>query len=70
MDRIDIEVLADGTIKADTGAMSQQNHSNAEAFIRNLAQAGGAPQERKHKQGFVGAALHAVQHAMGKSHGH
>ena len=70
MDQMKIEILPDGTIKADTGTISQANHSTAEAFMRNLAVAGGTPQERRHKHGIVGAALHAIQHVMGKPHEH
>lgn len=69
-DEITIEILEDGTIKADSGKISQVNHQSAEAFMRNLATAGGAKQERKHKHGIVGAAAHALAHAMGKAHGH
>jgi hypothetical protein len=43
---------------------------NAEAFMRNIAQAAGGKQERKHKQGFAGAMLHRLQHAMGSGHSH
>lgn len=69
MDRMEIEILEDGTIKATTDKISAQNHSTAEAFMRNLATAGGgAKQERKHRSGLLGAAVHAVQHLL--SHGH
>jgi len=67
-DEIEIEVLPDGTIKATTGRISQQNHMNAEAFMRHLATAGGGKQERRHRHGVIGAAIHAIQHATGKSH--
>ena len=70
MDVIKIEVLEDGTIKAESGQVSQQNHQTAEAFLRNIAQAGGTKQERKHKQGFVGGLIHAAQHALGGHHHH
>lgn len=70
MDTLQVEVLPDGNIKVDSGPISQQNHMNAEAFMRSLAQVAGGKQERKHKQGFVGAMLHSMQHAMGKGHSH
>ena len=70
MDSMKVEILQDGTIKADSGPISQQNHMTAEAFLRNVAQAGGTKQERKHKQGFIGAALHTMQHALGTAHDH
>ena len=69
-DKLDVTVLEDGTIKVDSGPVSQQNHMNAEAFMRNIAQAAGGKQERKHKQGFAGAMLHRLQHAMGSGHSH
>jgi len=69
MDQMQITILEDGTIKADTGYISSANHSTAEAFMRNLAQAAGAPQTRKHKAGFIGAAIHAAQHALMGGHG-
>lgn len=70
MDRMEIEILEDGTIKATTDKISAVNHSTAEAFMRQLATAGGTKQERKHRHGVVGATLHAIQHAIGKAHGH
>lgn len=69
-DEMKIEVLEDGTIKADSGPVSPQNHMSAEAFMRNVAQAAGGKQERKHKHGFIGGVLHAIQHATGASHHH
>ena len=70
MDKINITILEDGTIKADTGKISQVNHSTAEAFMRSLATAGGTKQERRHKHGILGAALHALDHALNRPHGH
>ena len=70
MDSMQITILEDGTIKVETDAISPQNHMTAEAFLRNVAQAGGAKQTRKHKQGLIGAARHALQHAAGHAHGH
>lgn len=42
----------------------------AEAFLRNVAQAAGGTQDRKHKQGIIGAARHALQHKFGMGHSH
>ena len=70
MDTMDITILDDGTIKVETDKISQANHMTAEAFLRNVAQAGGAKQTRKHKQGIVGAAIHAFNHATGSAHKH
>ena len=71
-DSFTIEVLDDGTLKIDSGQISPQNHMNAEAFLRNIAQSasGGGTQTRKHKAGIIGAAIHAAQHATGMGHGH
>lgn len=67
---MDITILEDGTIKIESGKISAQQHMSAEAFLRNVAQVCGGKQERKHKQGFIGAAVHAVQHAVGSAHKH
>jgi hypothetical protein len=69
VDKITITILPDGTIKAETDKVSAINHASAEAFMRQLATAGGGQQTRKHKAGLLGAALHAIQHATG-GHGH
>jgi hypothetical protein len=71
-DSFTIEVLEDGTLKINSGKISPQNHMSAEAFLRNVAQtaSGGGTQTRKHKAGIIGAAMHAVQHAMGSGHSH
>jgi len=70
MDTMHITILDDGTIKAETDAISMANHANAEAFMRELATAAGGKQERKHRQGIIGAAIHAAQHAFMGGHGH
>ena len=67
-DQIKIEILEDGTIKADTGKISALNHSNAEAFMRELNTVGGGLQVRKHKAGMLGNMQHEIQHALGKAH--
>ena len=70
MDSMQITILEDGTIKCETDKISQANHMTAEAFMRNMASACGGKQERKHKHGVIGAAGHALKHALGRSHGH
>ncbi len=70
MDSMEITILDDGRIRVDTGPISQPNHMTAEAFLRNVALACGGQQERKHKHGVLGAAVHAVQHALGSGHDH
>lgn len=36
-DKIDIEILEDGTMKADTDPISQAFHGSAEGFLRQMA---------------------------------
>ena len=70
MDSMTITILEDGTIKVETDKISQHNHMTAEAFMRNMASAAGARQTRKHKHGVLGAAVHSVNHAIGRAHRH
>jgi len=70
MDSMNITILDDGSIKVETDKISQANHMTAEAFMRNIATACGGHQERKHKQGFIGSALHTIQHTLGRGHNH
>lgn len=70
MDKMEVEILEDGTIKIETDKISMVNHSTAEAFMRNVATSAGGQQTRKHKQGLIGAVRHAVNHALNRPHGH
>jgi len=70
MDSMQITILDDGSIKIETDAISAANHMTAEAFLRNVAQASGDKQTRKHKHGVIGAALHSVKHVIGAAHKH
>lgn len=70
MDQMQITILDDGSLKIETDRISQANHMTAEAFLRNVAQAAGGTQDRKHKQGIIGAARHALQHKFGMGHSH
>ena len=70
MDSMNIEILKDGTIKVETDKISPVNHMTAEAFMRNIQQAAGGVQDRKHKHGMIGAAVHALQHAFNSGHSH
>lgn len=70
MDQMQITLLDDGSLKIETDRISQANHMTAEAFLRNVAQAAGGTQDRKHKQGIIGAARHALQHKFGIGHSH
>jgi hypothetical protein len=65
MDVIDIEILADGTIKSTAGKIGAQNHQAAEAFLTDLAKMTGGKVTRKAK------GTHSHGHAHGEgSHEH
>lgn len=70
MDTMNITILPDGSLKIETDKISQANHMTAEAFLRNVNNACGGTQDRKHKKGIIGAAIHAAQHALGTNHHH
>ena len=70
MDTMKVTVLPDGTIKIDTDKVSHANHMSAESLLRNIAVAGGEKQERRHKAGVIGAAMHALAHMAGAAHRH
>ena len=47
-DEIEIEILADGTIKSTTDRVSAENHSSADGFFRLLKElSGGDVQKQK-----------------------
>jgi len=66
-DKLDVEVLADGTLKVTSGRVSQANHSGAEAFLRALARACGGVSTRVRRPDAVG---HAHDHDHGHAHDH
>lgn len=67
-DAINIEVLADGTIKVTTDQVSMPNHQNAEEFLRFMAELAGGKQTRVRK---AGAHHHHHDHAhLGHGHTH
>lgn len=70
MDTMNITILPDGTIKVETDKISRANHMTAEAFMRNMSTACSGTQERKHKRGVIGAAIHSIHHVLGTKHGH
>jgi len=47
MDRLKIEILADGTIKSTSDEVSPENHQAAEAFMRMLAGLTGGSSTRR-----------------------
>jgi hypothetical protein len=67
VDNIRVEILADGTIKSTTDAVSPENHSNAEAFMKLLAQLTGGPATRI-ARGDVAHSHHT--HVAGHEHTH
>jgi hypothetical protein len=46
MDKIKIEILADGTVKSATPSISEENHSSADAFFDNLKEFTGGKETR------------------------
>lgn len=46
-DKLTLEILADGTIKTTTDAVSAANHDNAENFLRNIATLAGGTTTRQ-----------------------
>jgi hypothetical protein len=67
MDNIKIEILADGTIKSTTDAVSPENHSNAEAFLKLLSQLTGGPATRQARGDLP---THHHHHVAGQEHTH
>jgi hypothetical protein len=49
MDKMDIEVLEDGTIKVSTDKISMANHGGAEMLIKELVKAAGGEVDRARK---------------------
>lgn len=68
MDTINVEILPDGTIKVETGVVSQANHLNGESFLREMAKLTGGEVTVRHKHG---AHSHAHTHSHGnEAHQH
>ena len=65
VDEIQIEFLADGTIKTTTPKVSGANHVNAEAFMKHLADLTGGEVTRTR----VGEA-HSHEHEHEQAHDH
>ena len=49
-DEIDVEILADGTIRTENGKISAPNHSNASQLFSMLAELSGGKTERQKRQ--------------------
>jgi hypothetical protein len=67
-DKIKFQVLKTGVIKTITDKISMANHSNAEAFLRNVASVLGGKWKIRFR--FPGKEAHAHAHAKGVAHHH
>lgn len=65
-DILDLEILADGTIKATTPTISNANHKSADDFFKFLAEkCGGKVEKTKRKHGHTHA--HDHEHLKGQA---
>ena len=64
MDKMDIEILEDGTMKISTDQISMPNHTGAEGLIRELVKAAGGDSNRVRK------ANHVIHEHNGTFHSH
>jgi len=69
VDQMKITVLADGTIRTVTDAVSKANHDVAEAFLRNVAQLAGGTTTRVRRTD-LNPARHIHHHDHDHSHEH
>jgi len=53
MDKLNVTILDDGSVKVETDAVSAANHRNAEQFLLELARACGGKTERRQRQGHT-----------------
>ena len=63
MDKMEIQILEDGTIKISADKISQASHASAEAFLREVARLGGGQTVRTRK-------AHAHTHSHEEEHEH
>ena len=63
-DKITVTILADGTIKSETDAVSPANHQSAEEFLKDVARLTDGGLDRKRRAG-VHTHAHGHHH-----HGH
>jgi hypothetical protein len=64
-DKIQIEILEDGTIKVITDPISGPNHVSAEAFLRQMAQLAGGTTTRERRKD-----VHRHDHGHTHTHSH
>jgi hypothetical protein len=70
-DTMQVEILADGTIKTTTDPISGANHDNCERFIRAMsALAGGETKREKRTDAEALRRAHQHAHAHGHEHVH
>jgi hypothetical protein len=50
-DKMEVEILADGTLKISIDPVSTANHGNAETMLREMFKAMGGTVETKHRHG-------------------
>lgn len=67
-DKINFEILKSGVIKTVTDKISMANHSNAEAFLRNVASF--LKGKWKIRSRYPGKEAHAHAHVTGMAHHH
>lgn len=70
IDTMKIEVLADGTIKTTTDAVSKANHDLAEAFLRAMAKLAGGATTREARKDRNPSHHHHHDQEGGHSHSH
>lgn len=68
-DKIEIEILPDGTLKMTTDKISAPNHGNFEALIRDIITMAGGTSTSKQRHGTV-SHTHTNQHGQTISHSH
>lgn len=69
VDKIEIEILADGTLKMTTDKISAPNHGNFEALIREIVAMAGGEYTSKQKRGTV-AHTHELSNGQTITHSH
>lgn len=74
IDKMEITILKDGTIKTVTDGVSAANHDNAEQFLENMAKLAGGTTSRVEREDVNhGLAHHHGEHTHthdGKKHRH
>jgi hypothetical protein len=70
-DTLRITILADGTIRTETDAISSANHQSAEDFLKGVTLAtGGEAQRTRRQHGHVHAHNHETAHVHTDGHSH